>query len=93
MEMNMFCYQCQETARGTGCTVRGVCGKTPEVSNLQDLLIYTLKGISEIVVKGDLNVRDLGTLNHDMLNSLFITITNANFDDDAIEKDIINLLC
>ena len=55
--MNMFCYQCQETARGTGCTVRGVCGKTPEVSNLQDLLIYTLKGISEIVVKGDLNVK------------------------------------
>jgi len=92
MEMNMFCYQCQETARGTGCTVRGVCGKTPEVSNLQDLLIYTLKGISEIVVKGDLNVRDLGTLNHDMLNSLFITITNANFDDDAIEKDIIKML-
>jgi hydroxylamine reductase len=90
--MNMFCYQCQETARGTGCTVRGVCGKTPEVSNLQDLLIYTLKGISEIVVKGDLNVRDLGTLNHDMLNSLFITITNANFDDDAIEKDIIKML-
>ena len=72
--MNMFCYQCQETARGTGCTVRGVCGKTPEVSNLQDLLIYTLKGISEIVVKGDLNVRDLGTLNHDMLNSLLLLL-------------------
>ncbi|NLJ67339.1 MAG: hydroxylamine reductase [Clostridiales bacterium] len=90
--MNMFCYQCQETARGTGCTVRGVCGKTPEVANLQDLLIYTLKGISEIVVKGDLDVKELGTFNHDMLNSLFITITNANFDDDAIEKDIIKML-
>ncbi|HZJ58329.1 MAG TPA: hydroxylamine reductase [Clostridia bacterium] len=90
--MNMFCYQCQETARGTGCAVRGVCGKTPEVSNLQDLLIYTLKGISEIVVKGDLNVKDLGMINHDVLNGLFITITNANFDDDSIEKEIKKML-
>ena len=44
--MSMFCYQCQEAARGTGCTVRGVCGKTDDVANLQDLLIYVLKGIS-----------------------------------------------
>ena len=44
--MGMFCYQCQETARGSGCTMRGVCGKTADVANLQDLLIYTLKGIS-----------------------------------------------
>ncbi|NLI61372.1 MAG: hydroxylamine reductase [Clostridiales bacterium] len=86
--MNMFCYQCQETARGTGCTVRGVCGKTSEVSNLQDLLIYTVKGISEIVVKGKLDVKELGDINHQVLNSLFITITNANFDDDAIEEEI-----
>ncbi len=90
--MNMFCYQCQETAKGTGCSVRGVCGKTPEVSNLQDLLIYTLKGISEIVVKGGLDVKELGKVNHDMLNGLFVTITNANFDDDAIEKEIRKLL-
>lgn len=90
--MNMFCYQCQETAKGIGCTVRGVCGKTPEVSNLQDLLIYTLKGISEIVVKGSLNVEDLGEINHRILNGLFITITNANFDGDAIEKEINELL-
>ena len=48
--MSMFCYQCQETAGGKGCAVRGVCGKTEEVAKLQDLLIYTLKGISEIVV-------------------------------------------
>jgi hydroxylamine reductase len=88
----MFCYQCQETAKGIGCTVRGVCGKTPEVSNLQDLLIYTLKGISEIVVKGSLNVEDLGEINHRILNGLFITITNANFDGDAIEKEINELL-
>jgi len=49
--MSMFCYQCQETAGGKGCTIRGVCGKTEEVARLQDLLIYTLKGISEIVVE------------------------------------------
>ncbi len=90
--MNMFCYQCQETARGKGCTVKGVCGKTAEVSILQDLLIYTVKGISEVVVKGGLDVKELGDVNHQVLNSLFITITNANFDDDAIEKQIRKML-
>ena len=90
--MNMFCYQCQETARGKGCTVKGVCGKTAEVSNLQDLLIYTVKGISEVVVKGGLDVKQLEDVNHQVLNSLFITITNANFDDDAIEKQIRKML-
>ena len=84
----MFCYQCQETAKGTGCDVRGVCGKTAEVSNLQDLLIYTVKGISEIVVKGNLNVEELDDVNHQVLTSLFMTITNANFDDEAIEAQI-----
>jgi len=86
--VNMFCYQCQETAKGTGCDVRGVCGKTAEVSNLQDLLIYTVKGISEIVVKGNLNVEELDDVNHQVLTSLFMTITNANFDDEAIEAQI-----
>ena len=47
--MSMFCYQCQETAKGTGCSVRGVCGKSEDVANLQDLLIYLLKGMSDIV--------------------------------------------
>ena len=50
--MTMFCFQCQEAAGGRGCTVRGVCGKNEDVAKLQDLLIYTLKGISDIVVKG-----------------------------------------
>ncbi|HZJ82869.1 MAG TPA: hydroxylamine reductase [Clostridia bacterium] len=86
--MSMFCYQCQETAKGTGCTVRGVCGKNQEVANLQDLMIYTLKGISDLVVKGDMDVKDLGYINHDVLNGLFMTITNANFDDDAFELEI-----
>ena len=63
--MSMFCFQCQETAKGKGCTVRGVCGKTEEVARLQDLLIYTLKGIAEIVVKGQLDIGKLGELNYE----------------------------
>jgi len=86
--MGMFCYQCQETAKGTGCEIRGVCGKTEEVAKLQDLLIYTLKGISDIVFKGKIDIASISNINHQMLNSLFMTITNANFDDDAIEKQI-----
>ena len=86
--MSMFCYQCQETAGGKGCTMRGVCGKSEEVAKLQDLLIYTLKGISEIVVKGKIDVKSLGETNYEVLSSLFMTITNANFDADLIEKQI-----
>ena len=90
--MSMFCYQCQEAARGVGCDTRGVCGKTEEVAKLQDLLIYTLKGISQIVVKAGLGVEELGSLNYEMLNSLFMTITNANFDAGAIEAQIRKML-
>ena len=90
--MSMFCYQCQETAKGIGCEVRGVCGKTEEVAKLQDLLIYTLKGISEIVVKGKLDVKGLGPTNHEVLKGLFMTITNANFDAAAFETEIKKLL-
>ena len=90
--MSMFCYQCQETARGTGCEVRGVCGKTEEVAKLQDLLIYTLKGISEIVVNGKIDMNKLEGIHYEMLSSLFMTITNANFDDAAIEKQIRKML-
>ncbi|KAE9634517.1 hydroxylamine reductase [Defluviitalea raffinosedens] len=78
--MKMFCYQCQETAKGSGCTLRGVCGKTGDVSNLQDLLIYTLKGISMYAVEG----RKVGVENKEVnkfiMENLFTTITNANFD-------------
>ncbi|MCO1603599.1 hydroxylamine reductase [Desulfosporosinus nitroreducens] len=76
----MFCYQCQETAKGTGCTIKGVCGKTENVSNLQDLLIYTLKGIATYAVQA----RELSIARPDIdkfiMESLFSTITNANFD-------------
>lgn len=86
--MSMFCYQCQETAKGTGCEIKGVCGKNEDVAKLQDLLIYTLKGISDIVIKGKLDAKTLKNVNHEVLNSLFMTITNANFDDTAFEIGI-----
>ncbi|HPU01848.1 MAG TPA: hydroxylamine reductase [Bacillota bacterium] len=86
--MGMFCFQCQETARNQGCTVRGVCGKTEEVAKLQDLLIYTLKGIADIVVKGKVDISTHDRMNYEVLNSLFMTITNANFDDGRIESQI-----
>ncbi len=90
--MSMFCYQCQETAKGTGCELRGVCGKTEEVAKLQDLLIYTIKGVSEVFVKGKIDVSKLDYVNQEVLSSLFMTITNANFDDGAIEKQIRKML-
>ncbi len=86
--MSMFCYQCQEAAKGTGCEVVGVCGKSPEVANLQDLLIYTVKGISDIVVKTGKKAEELGDVNEVVLDSLFKTITNANFDPESIKKQI-----
>ena len=78
--MSMFCYQCQETTKGTGCTVKGLCGKTEEVAHLQDLLVYTLKGIAIHAAQA----RDMSIVRRDVdefiMESLFATITNANFD-------------
>jgi len=78
--MSMFCFQCQETAKNQGCTVRGVCGKTEDVANLQDLLVWLLKGISFYGVKA----RELGVSDPEadlfVAQSLFSTITNVNFD-------------
>ncbi len=90
--MGMFCYQCQETARNTGCTVKGVCGKNEEVAKLQDLLIYTLKGISDIIIKGNIDISEHDEINFKVLSGLFTTITNANFDDDSLENQIRELL-
>jgi len=76
----MFCYQCQEASNGLGCEVKGVCGKTPEVSALQDLLIYQIKGLSHYTTAlRALNVENK-TANQFITESLFMTITNANFD-------------
>jgi len=90
--MSMFCFQCQETAGGRGCTIRGVCGKAETTAKLQDLLIYTLKGVSDIVVKGKFDVPSLNGVNYELVNSLFMTITNANFNDEALVKQIVKML-
>ena len=88
----MFCYQCQETAKGTGCTTLGVCGKTSETSGLQDLLLYTEKGVAaySTIFRKEGKAKELikNKVNRYLINSLFITITNANFDDDAILDEI-----
>lgn len=76
----MFCYQCQETAKGTGCTIKGVCGKSGDVANLQDLLIYTLKGISVYAVQARAMNMARPEVDKFIMESLFSTITNANFD-------------
>ncbi|MDD2579201.1 MAG: hydroxylamine reductase, partial [Eubacteriales bacterium] len=88
MDNKMFCFQCQEAAKGIGCTIKGVCGKDDTVAGLQDLLIHTLKEISLIVRKGQLATADLTEVSHQVVNSLFMTITNANFDADAIDAQI-----
>lgn len=89
MENKMFCYQCQETAGCAGCTMSGVCGKKPEVANLQDLLVYVTKGISTVTTalraEGKAVAEDV---NHLISVNLFTTITNANFDYDAISAKI-----
>lgn len=86
MDLNyeMFCYQCEQTAGGKGCTKMGVCGKTPEIANLQDLLIYQIKGIScyakILIEKGEHIDKTIVSF---VENSLFTTLTNVNFDSNA----------
>ena len=89
MEYSMFCYQCQETAGCTGCTRVGVCGKTAGVAGMQDLLVYVTKGLSAVTTQ----LRAEGTeisadVNHMITLNLFVTITNANFDEEAISARI-----
>ncbi len=89
---NMFCFQCQETAQGKGCTTVGVCGKKADTSALQDLLIYTAKGVAlySSILRKSVEAKELikNKVNRYLVNSLFITITNANFDDEAIINEI-----
>ncbi len=85
MENKMFCYQCQETAGCTGCTVSGVCGKKPEVAAMQDLLVYVTKGLSAVAEKLRAEGKNVEKdVNHLVTMNLFVTITNANFDREAI---------
>lgn len=86
--IDMFCYQCQEAKSGVGCDINGVCGKKGVTSDLQDILVYVTKGISNIIVKNNIVLDENDTINKDVVNSLFITITNANFDDAAIIEKI-----
>ena len=89
MNNNMFCYQCQETAGCKGCTVSGVCGKKPEVAAMQDLLIYATKGLSAVTTKIREEGKEIGKdVNHLVTMNLFITITNANFDREAIIRAV-----
>lgn len=82
--MSMFCYQCQEAAKGTGCTVKGVCGKNDEVANLQDLLVYVTKGVSIVNQKAVENELASEEADKFVFEALFVTITNANFDEQKI---------
>ena len=85
MENRMFCYQCQETAGCKGCTVAGVCGKKPEVAAMQDLLIYATKGLAAVATQLREEGKAVGKeVNHLVTLNLFVTITNANFDREAI---------
>lgn len=83
MEPKMFCFQCQETAGNKGCMFGGVCGKKPETANLQDLLIYVTKGLSEITTRLRSEGKEIpAAIDRLITTNLFMTITNANFDDD-----------
>lgn len=85
MENKMFCYQCQETAGCAGCTQAGVCGKKPDVAAMQDLLVYVTKGLSAVTTQLRAEGKDVShEVNHLITLNLFVTITNANFDKDAI---------
>ena len=93
MENQMFCYQCQETAGCKGCTVSGVCGKKPEVARMQDLLIYVTKGLSAVTTALRKNGKQIPEkINHLVTVNLFTTITNANFDLDAIKAKVTETL-
>lgn len=89
MENKMFCYQCQETAGCAGCTQIGVCGKKPETAAMQDLLVYLTKGLSAITTQLRAEGKEVpADVNHLITLNLFITITNANFDEEAIVERI-----
>ena len=89
MDYQMFCYQCQETAGCSGCTRAGVCGKTADVANMQDLLVYVTKGLSAVTTQLRREGKTIeSSVNHRVTLNLFITITNANFDKEMIIKAI-----
>ena len=80
----MFCYQCEQTAKGQGCTVIGVCGKNPQVATLQDLLVYKLRELSQFVLEAKKTGFKDEKIDVFAAEALFVTLTNVNFDPDAI---------
>ena len=80
----MFCYQCEQTAKGTGCTLAGVCGKTSDVANLQDLLVYKLRELSQLALKAKAAGKRDEKIDLFTAEALFVTLTNVNFDPQAI---------
>lgn len=80
--MSMFCFQCQETAKGTGCTIAGVCGKKEDTAGLQDLLVYNIKGLAVVAEEADKQGKLDDSIGRFVCEALFATITNANFDND-----------
>ena len=87
--MSMFCYQCQETAGCSGCTHAGVCGKTAKTANLQDLLLYVTRGLAAVATQLRAEGKEVPqSTNKCVTENLFVTITNANFDEDAIIAQI-----
>ena len=93
MENKMFCFQCQETAGCKGCTISGVCGKKPEVAAMQDLLVFATKGLSAVTTRLRAEGKAVpAEVNHLVTVNLFITITNANFDREAIVRAIVHTL-
>jgi hydroxylamine reductase len=86
----MFCFQCEQTEKGTGCTTIGVCGKTPEVSGLQDLLVESCKGISAYANRAyALGAPNDRKLDDWVLGALFSTVTNVNFDADRFSQEFL----
>ena len=89
MDYKMFCYQCQETAKGTGCTVQGVCGKKSDLSAMMDMLLFAVRGVSVLAT----GLRRLEQpvareVDHAVVDALFATITNANFDKDSLRRRV-----
>ena len=90
MEAKMFCFQCQEAAKGTGCTIKGVCGKDDKTANRMDLLLFVTKGIATVATMlHNAGIETSIQVGHFTTDALFSTITNANFDIESITKRII----
>jgi len=91
MEAKMFCFQCQEAAKGTGCTIKGVCGKDDKTANRMDLLLFVTKGVSVVATRlRNAGIEVSAHVDHFVVDALFSTITNANFDIESITKRIVN---